>query len=115
MEDERIASDIENGVYIKGTDVSVGIKYTITVDEGDWEDCDYHNDSEDSAYIVVASGDTIDGMEIGDTNIGGELSDSKMDVVKGDTIDVTETGDTDDNNGSDEIIGDIVGVRIESI
>ena len=54
----------DNGVYIKDTDVSVGIIDTTTVDEGDWEGCDDHNDSEDSAYIVVASGRLLRGYGI---------------------------------------------------
>ena len=72
-------------MYIKDTDVSVGIIDTTTVDEGDWEGCDDHNDSEDSAYIVVASGDSWEDME-------------SREIEKGDIIIETEESGEDSVN-----------------
>ena len=73
------------------------------------------NDSEDIVCIVVAWRDTIDGMEIDDTDRGDELSEGTIDAVKGYIIHVTKTRDTDDNDGWNEIIVYIGGVRRDSI
>ena len=111
MEPEFIAAVIDDCVCINDTDVSVGINDATTIDGGDWEDCDDHNDSEDLVFIVVARGDTIDATEIEDTYEGAKSSGNTIDIMKGDTVDVTETGNTVDDNGADNILVNTVVER----